>query len=295
MVNQPGWRWSTDVRPTVGGEWCQVPHVGLTIPAASAPTSPTGRRSSSAPVRLRHPARPRRLHGGRRAHRAGRVDGLRHWAGLGGGATGCWPRSSSPISSARPRSRRASATCLARPALADLRGGAGRAGALRRTRGEDHGRRDARHLRRLGPGVAVRGGDPAGRARGELQLRIGVHVGEVEVVGDDVRGVAVHEAARIMAAAEPDEILVSDLTRMLAAPRPGFEDGGPHTLKGLDGSGGSPPSSTGGRRTRRLARLPAEAAQRAEEAHDAPGEHDAERAEVVRRLVSHHHVARRPR
>jgi class 3 adenylate cyclase len=70
----------------------------------------------------------------------------------------------------------------------------------------------------------------------DLKLRIGAHVGEVEIVGDDVRGVAVHEAARIMAAAGPDEILVSDLTRMLAsAAGLAFDDRGTHTLKGLEG------------------------------------------------------------
>jgi len=70
----------------------------------------------------------------------------------------------------------------------------------------------------------------------DLQLRIGVHVGEVEVIGDDVRGVTVHEAARIMAAAEPDEIVVSELTRMLAAAAGlAFDDRGTHALKGLDG------------------------------------------------------------
>jgi hypothetical protein len=31
MVNQPGWRWSTHVRPTVGDEWCQIRHVGYVI------------------------------------------------------------------------------------------------------------------------------------------------------------------------------------------------------------------------------------------------------------------------
>jgi hypothetical protein len=31
FVNQPGWRWSTHVRPTVGGEWCQIRHVGYII------------------------------------------------------------------------------------------------------------------------------------------------------------------------------------------------------------------------------------------------------------------------
>ena len=69
-----------------------------------------------------------------------------------------------------------------------------------------------------------------------LQIRAGVHVGEVEVVGEDVRGVTVHEAARIMAAAGADEILVSDLTRALTGTAGlAFEDRGTHTLKGLDG------------------------------------------------------------
>ena len=51
-----------------------------------------------------------------------------------------------------------------------------------------------------------------------------------------MRGVAVHEAARIMAAAATGEILVSDLTRALAMSTGlTFEDRGNHTLKGLDG------------------------------------------------------------
>ena len=63
-----------------------------------------------------------------------------------------------------------------------------------------------------------------------------MHVGEVELVGQDVRGVAVHEAARIMGAAGEDEILVSDLTRVLAAGAGvAFEDRSQEALKGLDG------------------------------------------------------------
>jgi len=61
-------------------------------------------------------------------------------------------------------------------------------------------------------------------------------VGEVELVGEDVRGVAVHETARIMATAGPGEILVSDLTRALAgASGLAFEDRGTHEFKGLAG------------------------------------------------------------
>jgi len=64
-----------------------------------------------------------------------------------------------------------------------------------------------------------------------------VHVGEVELVGTDVRGFAVHEAARIMTRAGVNEILVSETTRVLAlASGLAFEDRGTHELKGLEGA-----------------------------------------------------------
>jgi class 3 adenylate cyclase len=70
----------------------------------------------------------------------------------------------------------------------------------------------------------------------DVGVRAGVHVAEVELVGDDVRGMGVHEAARIMAQAAEGEILVSDTTRALArAAGLGFEDRGTLELKGLDG------------------------------------------------------------
>jgi class 3 adenylate cyclase len=62
-----------------------------------------------------------------------------------------------------------------------------------------------------------------------------VHVGEVETVADGVRGVAVHEAARIMGEAAADEILVSETARIFAGSDLDFEDRGVHALKGLDG------------------------------------------------------------
>ena len=73
----------------------------------------------------------------------------------------------------------------------------------------------------------------AARAEG-LDVRAAVHVGEVEVVGEQIRGLAVHEAARIAAAANPGEILVSQTTRDLAAGAGLlFEDRGLHPLKGI--------------------------------------------------------------
>ena len=71
----------------------------------------------------------------------------------------------------------------------------------------------------------------------ELQIRSGVHTGEVEIVGDDVRGVAVHEAARIAAAAPAGEILVSSTTRQLAlGGELDFEERQAQELKGLAGA-----------------------------------------------------------
>ena len=70
-----------------------------------------------------------------------------------------------------------------------------------------------------------------------LSIRAGVHSGEVEIVGDDVAGVTVHEAARVSAVAGRDEILVSEATRLLASGAPfAFEARGPFELKGLPGS-----------------------------------------------------------
>ena len=67
-----------------------------------------------------------------------------------------------------------------------------------------------------------------------LEVRAGVHVGEVTVAGDGVRGVAVHEAARIMAAAAPGEILVSDIVPALVTGLGvEFEERGQHELKGF--------------------------------------------------------------
>jgi len=70
-----------------------------------------------------------------------------------------------------------------------------------------------------------------------LEIRSGIHTGEVEIVGDDVRGVAVHETARISAAASPGDILVSSTTRQLASGAAlDFEERPGHELKGLDGA-----------------------------------------------------------
>jgi class 3 adenylate cyclase len=69
-----------------------------------------------------------------------------------------------------------------------------------------------------------------------LPIRIGVHTGEVEFVGGDARGVAVHAAARVMALAGPNEVLVSSTTSdLLEGSGVPLEDLGAHELRGLSG------------------------------------------------------------
>jgi class 3 adenylate cyclase len=67
-------------------------------------------------------------------------------------------------------------------------------------------------------------------------VRIGVHTGECEISGDDVGGMAVNIAARVMGLAGPSEILASGAVAGAAAGGPfTFEERGTPELKGVPG------------------------------------------------------------
>ena len=69
-----------------------------------------------------------------------------------------------------------------------------------------------------------------------LQIRAGLHTGEVERRGDDVSGVAVHLAQRVQGSAKPGEIRVSrTVVDLVAGSDLRFEDKGEHELKGVPG------------------------------------------------------------
>lgn len=69
-----------------------------------------------------------------------------------------------------------------------------------------------------------------------IQVRAGLHTGEIELVGDDIAGIAVHYAARVVATAGPSEVLVSSTVRDLAAGSGvRFSNRGLHALKGIRG------------------------------------------------------------
>jgi class 3 adenylate cyclase len=238
LVNEPGWRWSEHVRPTVGGEWCQARHVGYIISGRLGIDFMDGTTVTFAPGDVFD------IPPGHDGYTVGdeplvqiEWSGLRHWAGFGGARS----RVLVTLLFADLVSSTEAAARIGDAAWRDLL-----SQHFEATR-EQLERFGGREVKTTGDGMLVTFDGSAraiqcaaairriAREHG-LQLRIGVHVGEVEVVGDDVRGVTVHEAARIMAAAGPDEIIVSELTRMLAgAAGLDFEDRGTHALKGLEG------------------------------------------------------------
>ena len=70
----------------------------------------------------------------------------------------------------------------------------------------------------------------------DIQIRAGVQTGEIEMSAGDVRGVVVHATARMMALAGADEVIVSSTVRdLLDGSELSFEDFGLHELKGLPG------------------------------------------------------------
>jgi class 3 adenylate cyclase len=238
VVHQPGWSWSEHVRPSVGGEWCQAHHVGVLLSGRTGVRFPDGRSYEIAPLEVVDIA----------PGHDGWVIGdepavMLEWAGL---HTFAGPA----------LSRGRALTTLLFTDLVDSTPTAAKLGdrawrelltghfAAARSVLDRFG---GREIYTTGDGIVATFDGPANAlraaegikdsaARHRLRVRAGVHVGEVEFAGGDVRGVAVHEAARIMGKAAAGEILVSETTRALVQPSGfAFDDRGTHTLKGLEG------------------------------------------------------------
>ncbi len=239
MVNEPGWRWSTHVQPTVGGEWCQARHLGVILSGTLAVEFPDGTSVTFTPGDVFD------IPPGHDGYTVGDEPCVQiEWAGLrafAGFPTGIHSRVLATLLFTDLVDSTATAARLGDTRWRELLSTHYEAvrSELERFRGREvettgdgllatfEGTARALHC-----AVAIR----RISKRDELPVRIGVHVGEVELVGQDVRGVTVHEAARIMASAGADEILVSELTRALAVGAGfAFEERGTHALKGLDG------------------------------------------------------------
>jgi class 3 adenylate cyclase len=71
----------------------------------------------------------------------------------------------------------------------------------------------------------------------DIEVRVGLHTGEIEVRGDDVAGMAVHIGARVAALAAPSEVWVSGaMPSLVAGSSVAFADRGEHELKGVPGT-----------------------------------------------------------
>jgi class 3 adenylate cyclase len=102
-----------------------------------------------------------------------------------------------------------------------------------------------RHVKSLGDGLLATFDGPARAIRCALaistaarelgiEIRAGLHTGEIETRTDDVAGIAVHLAARIAALSGPSEVLLSRTVKDLVAGSDlNFEDRGTHSLKGI--------------------------------------------------------------
>jgi class 3 adenylate cyclase len=87
-----------------------------------------------------------------------------------------------------------------------------------------------------GPARAIRAADAIRAELAELglEVRVGLHTGEVELLGEDIGGIAVHLAARVLAQAEAGEVLCSRTVKdLVAGSNFMFVDRGIHQLKGV--------------------------------------------------------------
>jgi class 3 adenylate cyclase len=238
LVTQPGWRWSVDMRPEVGGEWCQARHLGVVLSGRVAVQLQDGRMLEFGPNDVFD------VPPGHDGWTVGDEPCVQiEWAGLhtfAGLHTGLRGRAlvtllftdlvDSTVMAHRLGDRpwRELLTAHFEAMRAELDRFGGR---------EVDTTGDGMFATFDGPARALHCAGAIRRtaSRQGLRIRAGVHVGEVELVGGRVQGIAVHEAARIMGRAGANEILLSETTRVLALTSGlQFEDRGDHELKGLD-------------------------------------------------------------
>jgi class 3 adenylate cyclase len=236
-VLEPGWRWSLDLKPVVGTPSCQVHHLQIVV---------SGRLGI-------------RMDGGEE-HEFGPNDVIDIPAGHDAWVVGDEPLVLMDVSGnvgdfALPAAPdRMVVTMLMTDIVDSTRTAATLGDAAWKQRLADHNRIVRRQFERYagreidttGDGfLAVFGSAAAAlraavasrdavRATG-LEIRAGVHTGEVELREDGIRGIEVHAVARIMAAAPAGTVLASAITQALTASSGvKFVSSGMHSLKGFE-------------------------------------------------------------
>jgi class 3 adenylate cyclase len=237
-IQQPGWRWSKDVSPLVGTEWCEVGHIGVLVSGRMQVLLKDGTEYEVGPLSLLE------IPAGHDAWVLGDEPAVTiAWAGVKE-----WLKPFDTMS------ERVLAT-LVFTDIVDSTGTAARLGRtawgdllathLRQAR-EIVGRYRGRTVKTTGDGVLAVFDGAARAVRCAVALRDGamamsveirtaVLTGEVDMVDDDIRGIAIHEASRVLGLARANQVLVSASTAGLIgdAGIP-LHDLGEHELRGFD-------------------------------------------------------------
>jgi class 3 adenylate cyclase len=239
QVLEPGWRWSTHVRPLAGTPTCEYHHLGLVLAGRMHIEMADGTVMELGPDAV-YEIPP--------GHDAW-VIGDEPWVGINWAgirtygapllATGerilSTVRFTDIVGSTNVAARIGDGrwqTLLAAHNDAVRHAIDGYGGVEVKTTGDGFLARFDAPARALACARAIR----AATATLGLEIRAAVHTGEVELVGDDIRGLAVHLASRILALAGPGEILASATTRDLVdGSGLVLEDRGRHELKGIVG------------------------------------------------------------
>jgi class 3 adenylate cyclase len=235
LVQQPGWRWSEHIKPIAGTESCQFHHTGVAI---------SGRgmvRMNDGTEVLISPGDVLDIPPGHDAWVVGDEPAVSivwgGWRGFGKPPVGDRILTTMLMTDiARSTERAAEVGDVAWDQLLERHNARIRE-VLERYRGTEINTTGDGFLaifdgaaRAIQAAVDLR---DAVREMG-VEVRVGLHTGEVEIVPGNIRGLAVHETARIMALAGAGEILVSNTTRDLASSIAlTFEDRGVHQLKGI--------------------------------------------------------------
>ena len=237
-VLEPGWRWSEDVKSVVGTPSCQIHHLQLILSGRLGVRMDGGEEAEVGPHEVVD------IPSGHDAWVIGDkplvlLDVFGHSAEF-----------------AKPASHARAVVTMLMTDIVDSTKLAGQLGdAAWKQRLAEHNQIVRRHLAQhggrevdtTGDGFLAAFNSAAAALRAALairdavrsagvEIRAGVHTGEVDIVeGGNLRGIAVHEAARIMAAAAGGTVYTSGLTRTLAsASGLAFESVGVHALKGFD-------------------------------------------------------------
>ncbi len=199
IVMEPGWRWYTHVRPHVGGDWCEARHVGVVLAGRFGMVMRDGTTLEFGPEDVFE------IPPGHDGYTLGDEPCIQiEWSGLrafaGFRLAGTYNRALVTLLFTDLVDSTVTAKRLGDIAWRDLLSThyeATRA-ALERHHGHE--------VNTIGDGLLATFDGPAAAlhcavaisrkaAREDLRIRACVHVGEVELVGTDVRGIAVHEAA----------------------------------------------------------------------------------------------------